>query len=115
MDSEALIKATGAVSGVDRVHTALHGYLIEICREENIRHSTDSDISALFSLIRQMHPKLQSGSPGTETQKILRGLAQIVDAMSPVRNRHSMAHPSEDLLEEPEAMLAANAIRSLLH
>jgi hypothetical protein len=26
-----------------------------------------------------------------------------------------MAHPNEDLLEEPEAMLAANAVRSLLH
>jgi hypothetical protein len=26
-----------------------------------------------------------------------------------------MAHPTDELLEEPEAMLAANAIRSLLH
>jgi hypothetical protein len=47
--------------------------------------------------------------------KLLRALAQIVNAMNPVRNDHSMAHPNGNLLEEPEAMLAANAVRSLLH
>jgi hypothetical protein len=46
---------------------------------------------------------------------MLRGLAQIVDAMNPVRNHSSLAHPNDNLLEEPEAMLAANAVRSLLH
>ena len=46
---------------------------------------------------------------------MLRGLAQIVDAMNPVRNHSSLAHPNVNLLEEPEAMLAANAVRSLLH
>jgi hypothetical protein len=46
---------------------------------------------------------------------MLRGLAQIVDAMNPVRNNSSLAHPNENLIEEPEAMLAANAVRSLLH
>ncbi len=26
-----------------------------------------------------------------------------------------MAHPSEELLDEPEALLAVNAVKSLLH
>lgn len=115
LDFETLTKAYGAVSGIDRVHTALHGYLIEICREANISPNTGADITALFNLIRQQHPKFQAQPPGTEPQKMLRGLAQVVDAMNPVRNHSSMAHPNEDLLEEPEAMLAANAVRSLLH
>ena len=71
--------------------------------------------TTLFSLIRQLHPKFQNNPPGVESQRMLRGIAQIVDALNPVRNRKSMAHPTEELLEEPEAMLAANAIRSLLH
>ncbi|MBZ5571988.1 MAG: abortive infection family protein [Acidobacteriia bacterium] len=116
IDFETLARsANGAVSGVDRVHTALHGYLIEVCKEAGISHADDADITALFSLIRQHHPKLQNHPPGIEAQKVLRGMAQIVDAMNPVRNHKSMAHPTDDLLEEPEAMLAANAIRSLLH
>ena len=115
LDFETLTKAHGAVSGIDRVHTALHGYLIEICRGANISHNTGADITALFNLIRQQHPKFQSQPPGAETQKMLRGLAQIVDAMNPVRNYSSLAHPNENLLDEPEAMLAVNAVRSLLH
>jgi hypothetical protein len=116
IDFETLSRsASGAVSGVDRVHTALHGYLIEVCKEAGILHSDDADITTLFSLIRQQHPKLQRHPPGVEAQKMLRGIAQIVDALNPVRNRKSMAHPTEELLEEPEAMLSANAIRSLLH
>jgi hypothetical protein len=46
---------------------------------------------------------------------MLRALATIVDTLNPLRNSKSMAHPTEELLDEPEAMLAANAVRSLLH
>ncbi len=78
-------------------------------------HSDDADITALFGLIREKHPKLQTHAPGVEGTNILRGMARIVDALNPVRNRHSMAHPSEELLDEPEALLAVNAVKSLLH
>jgi hypothetical protein len=115
LDFETLTKANGAVSSIDRVHTALHGYLIAVCREANITANETADITTLFSLVRQQHPQFQAAPPGTEPQKMMRGLAQIIDAMNPVRNHSSMAHPNEDLLEEPEAMLAANSIRTLLH
>jgi hypothetical protein len=115
LDFETLTKANGAVSSIDRVHTALHGYLIAVCREANITAKETADITTLFSLVRQQHPQFQAAPPGTEPQKMMRGLAQIIDAMNPVRNHSSMAHPNEDLLEEPEAMLAANSIRTLLH
>ena len=115
LDFETLTNAHGAVSGIDRVHTALHGYLIAVCRETCIAANENADITTLFNLIRQQHPKLQIGPPGAEPQKILHGLAQSIDAMNQVRNRSSMAHSNEELLEESEAMLAANAVRSLLH
>jgi Abortive infection C-terminus len=114
-DFETLVREGGAVSGVDRIHTALHGHLLEICRQSNISHAPGADITALFNFIRQQHPKFQNHAPGTEPQKMFRGLAQVVDAMNPVRNQSSMAHPNPVLLDEPEAMLAANAVRSLLH
>jgi hypothetical protein len=115
-DFEALLASHGgAVSGVDRIHTALHAYLEAVCDEVGIAHNKDAGITTLFQLVRQQHPKLQSHAPGVEADRMFRGLAQIVDALNPVRNRKSMAHPNEDLLEEPEAMLVINAVRSLLH
>lgn len=115
-DFEALVSSTGGpVSGVDRIHTALHGYLKVVCDEGSITYSDDADITTLFKLIREKHPKLQTHPSGVEGTKILRWMAQIIDALNPVRNQHSMAHPSDDLLDEPEALLAVNAVKSLLH
>ncbi len=115
-DFEALAHSRGgAVSGVDRLHTALHGYFEVVCNAATIAYNPDSSITTLFSLIRQYHPAIQRKAPGTEADKILRAVAQIVDVLNPVRNQKSMAHPNEDLLEEPEAMLVVNAVRTLLH
>lgn len=115
-DFETLLHSKGgAVSGVDRIHTALHAYLEALCDEAGISYDEGTGTTALFQLIRQRHPKLQSHPPGVEADRMLRGLAQIVDALNPVRNRKSMAHPNEELLDEPEAMLAVNSVRTLLH
>jgi len=114
LDFETLIKSNGAISGIDRVHAALHGYLIAVCKDANIPAKDNADITSLFNPVRQQHPNFQAKPAGTETQKMLRRLAQIADTMNPVRNHSSLAHPNDELLEE-EAMLAANAVRSLLH
>lgn len=115
-DFEVLVSSKGgAVSGVDRIHTALHGYLKVVCDDAHITHSDDAGITALFGLIREKHPKLQMNPPRVDATNILKGFARIVDALDPVRNHHSMAHPSDELLDEPEALLAVNAVKSLLH
>jgi hypothetical protein len=116
-DFEVLTSSNGGpISAFDRIHTALHGYLKAVCDEAGFEYPDDADIAALFALIRERHPKFQTNSPGMErTTNILRGMARVVDALNPVRNRHSMAHPTEELLHEPEAMLGVNAVKSLLH
>jgi hypothetical protein len=114
-DFETLLHSKGgAVSGVDRIHTALQAYLIVMCRSAGIEPGERADMTALFSLVRN-HPKLKLNVHGVESAKVLRGLAQVVDALNPVRNSKSLAHPNEELLEEAEAMLVVNAARTLLH
>jgi hypothetical protein len=115
-DMEALIQTSDAVSGVDRIHTALHGYLRAVCASECIPHSNDDSITKLFKLLRQHHPALQNfGVHSHDTERILQSLATIIDALNPIRNKASLAHPNEDLLDEDEAMLVINAARTLLH
>lgn len=43
------------------------------------------------------------------------GIATILDALNPIRNSASVAHPNLDLLSEADAMLAINAARTILH
>jgi hypothetical protein len=53
-DFEALARsAGGAVSGVDRIHTALHAYLKAVCSAQGIPHNSDAKITELFKLIRK--------------------------------------------------------------
>jgi len=41
-------------------------------------------------------------------------MANIMDALNPVRNNASVAHPNTTLIGEPEAVLVINIVRSLL-
>lgn len=115
-DAERLLETTGATSSVDRVHTALHGYCIAVCREAGIVTTQEPALTELIKLLSQHHPAFQEHAPRKEdTLKILRALASIMDALNPLRNKASVAHPNEELLSEPEAMLAINSVRSILH
>lgn len=50
-EAETLIRVHGATSGVDRVHTALHGYLLLQCNEAGIAYPPDPSITQLFRFI----------------------------------------------------------------
>jgi hypothetical protein len=115
-DSENLLRTNGATSVVDRIHTVLHGYFIAVCNRDGIIYQRDSSLTALFKLIRQQHPKFKdNGLHRSEIEKILNSSSAILDALNPLRNNASVAHPNQNLLEKEEAMLVINIARSLLH
>lgn len=115
-DAELLLNTEGATSAVDRLHTALHGYLKAVCDAAGIAHSPSALMSGLFSLIRAQHPAFADLGPRRqEILLILRSMSGIMDAMNPIRNESSVAHPNRDLLESPEASLVINTARTILH
>jgi Abortive infection C-terminus len=115
-DAERLLATEGATSGVDRIHTAFHGYLRALASRANLGHSDTAGVTELFRLIRAQHPSFATNAAHqAEIDKILRALANVVDTLNPLRNQGSVAHPNVDLLAEPEAMLFINSVRCLLH
>ena len=115
-DAEQLIRARGAASGVDRVHTAFHGYLKAVATKATIAFPEDSNVTDLFKLLRAKHPALVVPEPrAADIDRVFKSMAAIVDALNPVRNRASGAHPNELVLGEPEAMLIINSVNTLLH
>lgn len=114
-DAEQLIQTRGATSGVDRMHTALHGYLRAVCMQSGLETDKDASITELFKVLRGNHPAFQDLGPRSEDiTKVLRALSTVIDALNPIRNRASIAHPNDVLLDEPEAILVINAVRTLL-
>ena len=115
-DAEKLIHSQGAVSGIDRVHTAFHGYLRVVAVKSKITVPDDASITQLFREIREKHPSLlENGARADDITRVIRSMTTILDALNPLRNRASVAHPNDNLLAEPEAMLVVNTIRTLLH
>jgi hypothetical protein len=114
-EAETLIETHGAPSGVDRVHTALHGYLIAVSERAGLQVPGDTSLTNLWKLLRQNHPAFQDTGPrADDIGRMTKALATVVDALNPVRNMASGAHPNE-LLSEPEAMLVVNSVRTILY
>ncbi len=114
-DAETLMQTSGPTSAVDRVHTALHGYLMAACTDASIEFPNDASILALFKLLKTKHPALQNLGPHQDAVvQVLRSLGAVMDALNPARNRGSVAHPNEELLDNQEAVLFINAARTVL-
>ncbi len=114
-DAEALLQAGGPTSAVDRVHTALHGHLRYLCHEAQITYDREDPMTALLKKLRREHPKLKNLGPrANDIEKVLNASGSILDALNPVRNNASVAHPNDDLLGKDEARLVINAGRTLM-
>jgi hypothetical protein len=115
-DAEHLIQTTGATSGVDRIHTALHGYLRAVCTSEGIPYPKEATINVLFNHVREQHPAFVRTVPrADDITKICRAMGKVMDVLNPIRNDGSMAHPNEELLDDAEAMLVIHMTRTMLH
>lgn len=115
-DAEKLMASTGATSGVDRAHTALHGYLLQVCSGPGIAMPSEPSLTQLFKALRTRHPAFQDLGPRSDdVAKLLGAMATVADVLNPLRNKASVAHPNQDLLAEPEALLFINSVRTLLN
>jgi hypothetical protein len=114
-DADNLMRTSGPQSAVDRLHTAMHGYLLSLCADAGIAHGDHPTMTHLFKALRAEHPSLSKlGARSEDVTKMLGSMATILDALNPVRNNASLAHPNSALVGEAEAVLVINIVRTLL-
>jgi hypothetical protein len=115
-DADMLLRTSGPQSAVDRVHTALHGYMLALCATAGIVPAADRPtMNQLFKALRSGHPAfVDLGARGEDITKMLGSIATILDALNPVRNQASVAHPNDVLVGDAEAVLVINIVRTLL-
>lgn len=113
-DAETLLASSGAISAVDRLHTALHGYLRSLCSGAGLESSEGSSITQLLKTLRTKHPALKNlGAQDSELARVLMAFGTIVDSLNTIRNHASVAHPNKTLLDEAEASLTVNSVRTI--
>lgn len=113
-DAKALVRERKAVSAVDRVHTAFHGYLRSICTQAGIAFIEGDGLAVLLKKIFTSHSKFQSLVGGGDIANMAKGLGSISTSLNPIRNTGSLAHANEKLIEEPEAMFVVNSVKTLI-
>lgn len=96
----------------------MHGYLRTLCRAHQVDLTTapaEPRITHYFKALRQQHPSLRDLGVQDDSMKgILSSLANILDQLDPIRNRASLAHANEALIERDEALLVINVARSVM-
>jgi hypothetical protein len=114
-DAEVLLNSRGPKSAVDRAHTALHGYLRKACSDRGFTTADDASLTALFKIIREQFPEFATAIPhDAEAKRLVGSIASALDSLNTIRNRGTLAHPNEVLLEPSEAMLYINLSRAVL-
>jgi hypothetical protein len=107
------LSANGVARSVDRLHTAIHGYFLNLARAEKIAVDESASTARLFRVLRDQHPGLHATGPrAADITKMLQALAGAVEALSPLRNHASPAHPNP-VLDAPEAEAFANCVNTI--
>lgn len=115
-DADSLLKSSGAPSVIDRIHTAMHGYLKAACNEAHMALPDGATLTQAYKLLRTQHPALKSlGEHDGEIGRVLASFAAVLDALNTLRNHGSVAHPNERLIEVAEGSLVVNATRTIFH
>jgi hypothetical protein len=111
-DAKILINTQGPTSAVDRVHTVLHGYLKQVCKEATIEYPEDATLNQLMNILKIKYPILVAKNDNVD--QIFKSMANILDKLNPLRNNSSLAHSNLVLLEPDEAMLVINTCNTIL-
>jgi hypothetical protein len=114
-DADSLLRTTGAPSGVDRMHTAFHGFLKAVCERAGIALGSDPSMTEIYGILRRRHRKLQDLGPHSmEIDRVLKALATALDSLNTIRNRATLAHPNDQILPAEEALLCINTVRTFM-
>jgi hypothetical protein len=116
-DAENLLKESGPASAFDRLHTALHGYLKEVCDNEGLTYPQPlPTVMQLYKIVRSSHPAFTvKGVHAEAIHRVALSMANALDSLNTLRNNASPAHPNDDLLDDVDGLLAFNATRTILN
>ena len=113
-DAELLIEQRGAAFAYDRMHNALHACLRQVCDNHSIAYDKNDAINALLPKINAHLKKMPDDGRNEKVFNMLRAANSMLDSINYLRNHNSLAHPTENLLNQSDAMFAINLTKSIM-
>lgn len=105
LDAEHFMQMGNYSSAVDRIHTILYGYLRLKLEQKGIEYEESDTIMQLYSKLHNSLEELESSKINGLVKTAIRSASGVVDAINTIRNKHSLSHPNEEIIDEPEAKL----------
>lgn len=114
-DAQLLMAQGKYSSSIDRVHTAIHGYLRIRLDELSIEYSDEYSIPKLFNLLYKQWEEIDNNQINDMMLKSLRSASSILDTLNTIRNKYSLAHPNEELIREEEAKFILGLVENIMN
>ena len=114
-DADLFIREGKMDSAVDRIHTALHGYLIELLAKFKDEFDKEESLPTLFkNLYTRYKSVILPESIGNRIQTVLRSGSGIINTINELRNNNTIVHPNEQLIQKREAQLVLRLTNALV-
>lgn len=111
-DAELFMTQGKYDSAFDRVHTAFHGYLRKILDNKKVDYEESDTLSQLYTKLHtKINVEIGSSSIADLIKTTLRSASGIISSMNDLRNRHSLSHPNNNLLDKREAEMVIALIK----
>lgn len=105
-DAESFMSNGEYQRAFDRVHTAFHGYLIEILKRYGIVAPRDESLPKLYNRIQSLiEAEIQPVELADMVKTTIRSSNGMINSINEARNRHSLAHPNKNIIGKREAKL----------
>ncbi|MCM1061968.1 MAG: abortive infection family protein, partial [Eubacterium sp.] len=113
-DAELFMQQGKYDSALDRIHTAFHGYLRKLLDNKNVSYEESDTLSQLYTKLHtKITAEIGSSAIADLIKTTLRSASGIISSMNDLRNRHSLSHPNDDLLEKREAEMAIALVKTV--
>lgn len=113
-DAEILMGEGKYDSAFDRIHTAFHGYIRKILDNKGVPYEESDTLCQLYS---KLHAEISSNIGSAEIAELirtsLRSASGMISSINEMRNRHSLSHPNDDLLQKREAEFSIKLVKVL--
>lgn len=96
---------------IDRLHTAFHAFLKSKAEGNGLTVGPRDGINEIYKALRGQFELTEND----RVLKVLKTSSNIVHQFNEIRNHNSLAHPSEDLLDEDDALFIVNTVSALFH
>lgn len=101
-------------SAFDRIHTAFHGYLRKILENKQVEYEESDTLSQLYT---KLHSKIEEEICDPEiaelVKKTIRSASGVITAINDIRNRHSLSHPNQSIIEKREAEFVIHIVKDV--